>query len=131
MQYAHVDPKEAVLIHLDVKSKKSIGCHWGTFVLTGEPVMEPSELLQKELTELKLPWDSFITLFIGESIVIDKDGRSKRHGKDPRKANAMSDSDSDESFHDTLEPFDEKAQNQGSKGGKGNDERGPKTSPGL
>jgi hypothetical protein len=32
----HINPEEAVQIHLDVKSKKSIGIHWATFVLTDE-----------------------------------------------------------------------------------------------
>lgn len=29
----HVNPKEAVKIHLDLQCKLSIGMHWGTFVL--------------------------------------------------------------------------------------------------
>lgn len=32
----HINPEEAVQIHLDVKSKKSIGIHWATFILTDE-----------------------------------------------------------------------------------------------
>lgn len=36
MQPQHVNPEQAVQIHLDVKSKKSVGIHWGTFVLTDE-----------------------------------------------------------------------------------------------
>lgn len=32
----HVDPDEAVQIHKDVKSRSSIGIHWGTFILTNE-----------------------------------------------------------------------------------------------
>ena len=27
----HVDPSDAVKIHLDVKSNKSVAIHWGTF----------------------------------------------------------------------------------------------------
>jgi N-acyl-phosphatidylethanolamine-hydrolysing phospholipase D len=30
------DPEEAVKIHTEIKSKKSIGIHWGTFNLTFE-----------------------------------------------------------------------------------------------
>lgn len=32
----HVDPEEAVKIHLDVKSKKSFAIHWGTLAMASE-----------------------------------------------------------------------------------------------
>jgi L-ascorbate metabolism protein UlaG (beta-lactamase superfamily) len=31
LEFQHVDPAEAVNIHQDIKSKCSIGMHWGTF----------------------------------------------------------------------------------------------------
>lgn len=36
MKYQHVDPEEAVRIHIDVQTKKSVGIHWGTFALANE-----------------------------------------------------------------------------------------------
>ena len=36
LKFQHVNPEEAVQIHKDVRSKKSLGMHWGTFVLTCE-----------------------------------------------------------------------------------------------
>ena len=36
MSPQHVDPAQAVDIHRDIRSKHSIGIHWGTFVLTSE-----------------------------------------------------------------------------------------------
>ena len=36
MQRQHVDPEEAVQIHLDVKSNKTIPIHWGTFSMAHE-----------------------------------------------------------------------------------------------
>ena len=37
----HTNPEEALSIGKDLKSKKVIGTHWGTFVLSLEPIMEP------------------------------------------------------------------------------------------
>ena len=45
MKYQHVHPGEAVEIHKDIKSKKSLGIHWGTFMLTTEYYLEPPVLL--------------------------------------------------------------------------------------
>ncbi|MEE6481377.1 hypothetical protein FKM82_012847 [Ascaphus truei] len=36
MKGQHVDPEEAVRIHADVRAKKSVGIHWGTFALANE-----------------------------------------------------------------------------------------------
>lgn len=36
MEPQHVDPEQAVQIHMDVNSKKSIAIHWGTFALANE-----------------------------------------------------------------------------------------------
>lgn len=68
----HINPEEAVLMHQDVKSKLSIGMHWGTFQLTAEPIMEPVERLQKALQEAKLEEDEFITLAIGETLRVKR-----------------------------------------------------------
>tara|TARA_A100001011_G_C14318259_1_gene849044 strand:+ start:1075 stop:2163 length:1089 start_codon:yes stop_codon:yes gene_type:complete len=37
----HTNPEEALSLGRDLKSKKMIGMHWGTFVLSLEPIMEP------------------------------------------------------------------------------------------
>ena len=39
--WQHVDPEEAVQVHVDLQSRRSVGMHWGTFFLTFEPVEEP------------------------------------------------------------------------------------------
>ena len=46
MKNFHVNPEESIFIHKDIKSKKSIGMHFGTFVLTAEPVVEPIEKIK-------------------------------------------------------------------------------------
>ena len=37
----HTNPEEALSIGRDLDSKKILGMHWGTFVLSLEPIMEP------------------------------------------------------------------------------------------
>ena len=55
MKDMHVNPEEAVKIHLDVRSRQSIGMHWGTFLnLTEEPVLEPPKRLLLELENRKI-----------------------------------------------------------------------------
>lgn len=71
MQKYHVDPGEAVKIHLDINAKKSIGMHWGTFPVTAEAPGEPVKVLTQEKVAQGIEDQSFITLSIGESIVIE------------------------------------------------------------
>jgi N-acyl-phosphatidylethanolamine-hydrolysing phospholipase D len=41
MSQQHVDPAEAVQIHLHLGAKRSIGVRWGTFVPTDESLDQP------------------------------------------------------------------------------------------
>lgn len=70
MQPVHVDPFEAVQIHLDVQSRQSVACHWGTFRLTDEPLDEPPVVLQMALAKHDVPAEQFRVLRFGESIVV-------------------------------------------------------------
>ena len=62
----HVNPKDALQIAIDLDAKKSIGMHWGTFLLTDEEVKEPPQLLKATLIEKSLPSEYFITLKPGD-----------------------------------------------------------------
>ena len=66
MKCQHVDPKEAVSIHVDIQCKQSIGMHWGTWVLTDEHVFEPPNLLAKELVKRRLNANSFVAIHHGQ-----------------------------------------------------------------
>ena len=70
MKPMHVDPEEAVQIHLDVRSRGSVAGHWGTFTLTDEPLNEPPLLLQRVLAQRSLPPGEFRVLNFGESIEV-------------------------------------------------------------
>lgn len=60
MKNFHVQPEESIFIHKDIKSKKSIGMHFGTFVLTTEPLDEPESRIKKIISEDQLINDQFI-----------------------------------------------------------------------
>jgi len=70
MRQHHMSPEEAIQVHLDVHSKKSVAIHWGTFVLTDEPLDEPPKRLEKVRKEKGLPAKEFLVLKHGESVVI-------------------------------------------------------------
>lgn len=42
----HLNPSEAVQAHIDLKANTSMGIHWGTFLVTGEHILEPLTLLK-------------------------------------------------------------------------------------
>lgn len=49
MAPVHVAPEEAVRIHQDIGARQSVAMHWGTFVLTDEPMDEPPRRLRLAL----------------------------------------------------------------------------------
>jgi L-ascorbate metabolism protein UlaG (beta-lactamase superfamily) len=63
-----MNPNEALQVHHDLGSKKSIGMHWGTFRLTDEGQEDPWLELGREMQEKSLPQDAFIVLKPGQSI---------------------------------------------------------------
>jgi len=71
MQDAHVDPAQAVEIHLEVRAQQSLPIHWGTFQLTIEPVLEPAQLLVEEMQRRGLKVQQFRPVNIGETLILD------------------------------------------------------------
>ncbi|MCC2111683.1 MAG: MBL fold metallo-hydrolase [Hyphomicrobiales bacterium] len=43
----HVNPEEAIRIAREVGARTAIAMHWGTFMLTPEPILEPTERFRK------------------------------------------------------------------------------------
>jgi N-acyl-phosphatidylethanolamine-hydrolysing phospholipase D len=73
MRAQHIGPTEAVQIHKLVRSKKSIGIHWGTYSMRSfEAYMEPKETLAEEAKKAGLAPNEFVTLNHGETLVIDE-----------------------------------------------------------
>ena len=69
MKLIHVDPREALQIHLDIGATASMGMHWGTFVLAGEGVMAPLEDLAAARLEAEIDVEEFAAWAIGETRV--------------------------------------------------------------
>ena len=67
MKDQHVDPAEAVRIHRDVRARRSVGIHWGTFELTDEPLDAPIGALPTALDAAGVPRSDFFLLRHGET----------------------------------------------------------------
>ncbi|KAI8865653.1 Metallo-hydrolase/oxidoreductase [Ramicandelaber brevisporus] len=71
MSPVHCAPEDAVCIHEDIRSKRSIGMHHSTFVLTDEDVTEPPRRLAEALNAKGIPQEDFNNIKIGETIIVD------------------------------------------------------------
>ncbi|KAI8637285.1 beta-lactamase superfamily domain-containing protein, partial [Parasitella parasitica] len=67
MSTVHCSPEDAVDLHRDVKSRRSIAIHWGTFVLTDEPVQDPPKRLEAAMKQRGLNEADFGVLPLGGS----------------------------------------------------------------
>jgi L-ascorbate metabolism protein UlaG (beta-lactamase superfamily) len=74
MKYQHVNEEEAVRIHRDVKSRFSIGVHWGVFRLCDDPIDAPLEGLPAALARLQVPASEFILPALGQTVVVPGSG---------------------------------------------------------
>ena len=62
----HTTPEEALNVAQDLKSKKVIGTHWGTFVLSLEPIMEPPVRFKENAEKYGYKKDDAIIFKVGE-----------------------------------------------------------------
>ena len=62
----HTTPEEALNVARDLKSKKVLGTHWGTFVLSLEPIMEPSKRFKENAEKFEYREEEAIIFKIGE-----------------------------------------------------------------
>lgn len=70
MQSQHVNEDEAVQIHLDLKSRLSMGVHWGSFRLCDDGVDAPIDGLPKARERHDVPADRFVLFAMGETRVL-------------------------------------------------------------
>ena len=62
----HTSPEEALQAAQDLKSKKVLGTHWGTFVLSLEPIMEPPKRFKDNAEKFGCKRDDALIFKIGE-----------------------------------------------------------------
>ena len=62
----HTNPEQALSLARDLKSKKVIGMHWGTVILSLEPIMEPPERFKKNSEKFGFKKNDAIIFKIGQ-----------------------------------------------------------------
>jgi len=63
----HVNVEEAIRIHRDLRAKRSLGVHWGTFQLSDEALDDPPRALAEQQRLQGLSDSEFFVLAIGET----------------------------------------------------------------
>ena len=62
----HTNPEEALQVAKDLKSKKVVGTHWGTIVLSLEPIMEPPKRFKAAAEKFGFKKEDAVIFKIGE-----------------------------------------------------------------
>ena len=62
----HTTPEEALEVARDLNSKKVLGMHWGTFVLSLEPIMEPPVRFKNSAVKYGFKKDDALIFKIGQ-----------------------------------------------------------------
>jgi N-acyl-phosphatidylethanolamine-hydrolysing phospholipase D len=70
MSPVHCAPQDSVRIFKDVRAKRAIGMHWGTWRLTSEEVTEPPRRLAEECQKIGIEDGAFGVCGLGETVVI-------------------------------------------------------------
>ena len=68
----HTNPEEALNVAQDLKSYKVIGMHWGTVVLSLEPIMEPPIRFKDNAEKYGFTKENIILFKIGQVSKLNK-----------------------------------------------------------
>ena len=63
----HLDVAEAIQVRADLRARRAIGIHWGTFPMADDPPDEPPRLLNAERERAGITREDFDVLAIGET----------------------------------------------------------------
>ena len=77
MAQQHVNPEEALRIHLDLGAQRSLGIHWGTFELADEALDEPPRALARARQAAGVAETSFFVMAIGETRRLPRRGSAQ------------------------------------------------------
>ena len=66
----HLNPRQTVQAHLDLRAKRTIGMHWGTFILSDEPLLEPPRRFRQSARQEGLSDEEIIVLRHGQTIIV-------------------------------------------------------------
>lgn len=72
MKPQHVNPAEALQMHLDIGARQSFAMHWGTYQLAAESLAETHQDFNEALASAELDKHTFTRLKIGETRVMPK-----------------------------------------------------------
>ena len=75
----HIDPEDACVVHQDIKSKASIGIHWGTFPLAADDWYDAVDLLRESRPQKGIKDEDFIVLRPGESWLLKENVKTDGH----------------------------------------------------
>ncbi|KAK0229658.1 Metallo-hydrolase/oxidoreductase [Armillaria nabsnona] len=67
MSTIHCAPQDSVRLFKDIKAKKAVAMHWGTWILTTEKVTEPPKRLAEECKKIGIDKGDFLVSDIGET----------------------------------------------------------------
>jgi L-ascorbate metabolism protein UlaG (beta-lactamase superfamily) len=73
MRDQHMNPDEAVRAHLDLRSRLSIGTHFGCFQLTDEAIDEPARELERARRVHRVAASRFRALEVGETLTLARE----------------------------------------------------------
>lgn len=71
MKSVHMNPEEAVRAFQEMRCRRAVGMHWGTFPLTDEPMREPVLRLGKALLERKITPQAFVAGGVGDVWIVE------------------------------------------------------------
>ncbi|MBW7889042.1 MAG: MBL fold metallo-hydrolase [Bacteroidetes bacterium] len=66
MKPVHMNPADAVQANEDLEGKKMLSIHWGTFLMTDEPMDEPPKKLAEAVTQKNLSPENYWAFKLGE-----------------------------------------------------------------
>lgn len=67
MRFVHMNPEEAVQAARDVRARRVVAMHWGTFDLTDEPILEPPQRFRSAAQRLGYDEEDAWVLAVGET----------------------------------------------------------------